>query len=46
MMIPPQFEIVLFSIEMSSGFEEKLDPDDRDSQTVCANVLQERRRLS
>src|SRR2546430_15445313 len=35
----PQFEIVVFWIEMSSGFEVTLC-DERDSQTVCANVSQ------
>ena len=40
MMTWPQFEIGVVSIERSSGFEEKLDPDERDSQSVCDVVLQ------
>src|SRR5215212_532171 len=37
--MPPQFEIVWFSIEMSLVLETKLLPEDRDSQTVCGNAL-------
>src|SRR6266516_4749089 len=37
--IEPQFWIVCDSISLSCGFELKLDPDDRDSQTSCGNVM-------
>src|SRR4051794_2002738 len=38
--IEPQLETDFCSIEMSDGFEEKLDPDARDSQSICDVVLQ------
>src|SRR5215472_1779269 len=34
-LISPQFWIVWCSTSMSCGFEVKLDPDERDSQTCC-----------
>src|SRR5690349_21823938 len=39
-LICPQFESVPPWMLMSSGFELKLDPEARDSQTVCAKVSQ------